>query len=147
MPYAPATKEMLPNSEAVTIMNDRRQLSPRSFKISLYTSLVRMTIHYLTQKLGLLATGDVSEIAIVFAYICYPILYVYVMKLYMKKEIKSHFKGIIAPMLACIGSGIIILGGIMSNPVYMPVLSCYVALYFIKGIALKRIKHRCLLTR
>lgn len=138
MPYALATKEMLPNSEAVKIMNDRRQLSPRSFKISLYTSLVWMTIHYLTQKLGLLATGDVSEIAIVFAYICYPILYVYVMKLYMKKEIKSHFKGIIAPMLACIGSGIIILGGIMSNPVYMPVFIVLCGIVFYQGYRFKR---------
>ena len=121
MPYALATKHMLPKSESIAHMDRKRQLSQKSFKISLYISLTWMFLHYITQKTGILASGDVSEIAIVFAYICYPVLYLYVIKLYKKGEIKSRFKGLIAPIFASVGSGIIIIGGVISNPVYMPI--------------------------
>jgi APA family basic amino acid/polyamine antiporter len=80
-----------------------------------------MFLHYLTQKSGIIGSSDVSEIAIVFSYVCYIILYVKVMKMKKENMIRSNFKGIICPILGIIGSTIILVGGIVSNPLYVPI--------------------------
>lgn len=121
IPQALASKNMLPNSKKIEQVHPRLQLSVSSCKISFVTACIWLLIHYVTQKSGLLGSGDVSEIAIVYSYICYGLLYVKVFQLAIKKEIKSKFKGYVCPVLALLGSLSILIGGFASNPVYVPV--------------------------
>lgn len=121
MPQALASKGMVPGRRKIAAIHPRFQLSIGSCIVSFVVSLVWMGIHYITQKTGILGGSDISEIAIVFSYVCYAILYAKV--LMMKKEgiITSTFKGIVCPILGIVGSIIILIGGIASNPTYVPI--------------------------
>lgn len=121
MPQSLAVKNMIPNAEKVSLIDEKLQLSKVSCWTSFFVTFFWMFVHYLTQKSGILGHGDISEIAIVFGYICYAILYVRVIQLFIKKEIKGFFKGLIAPIFGILGSLIIVVGGVVSNPVYMPI--------------------------
>ena len=67
--------------------------------------------------------SDVSETAIVFSYTRFTILYTRVIIMWKKGKVKSLLKGLIFPVLATIGSAIILAGGIAANPVYTPIFS------------------------
>lgn len=118
MPHALATKNIIPNSKK--ILSGSNKLSNNySAWIGLGCSLFWFVIHYFTQKSGLMNTGDISEIAIVFGYLFYMILYVKVLMLYKQKVFTNFFTGLIAPILALIGGLIIVVGGFTSNPPLM----------------------------
>lgn len=121
LPHALAVKGMIPGSDRLKQVSETTQLSPRAALSSLGISLAWMAVHYLTQKTGMLAGGDVSEIAIVFSYVFYILLYLRVMRMRREGVIESNFFGTVLPVLAIIGSGIIVVGGIVSNPFYVPV--------------------------
>ena len=72
-------------------------------------------INYVVQKNNLIPNSDVSEIPIVASYVLYIILYVCVIKLYLKGEVEGKIRGLVIPVLAVIGSLIIIIGG-LQNP-------------------------------
>lgn len=130
VPQTLASKNMLPASERIERINQRIQLSWGSCAISFALSAFWMVIHYITQKLGILK-GDISDIAIVFSYACYALLYVKVIRMKLSGEIKSAFKGIICPVFALMGSAIIVIGGVVSNPLYVPV---FMAFCFLVGV-------------
>lgn len=134
MPQALASKNMIPFSEKVEKINPKLQLSLWSCLISFITSLIWIFIHYLTQKIGFLGGSDVSEISIVFSYLAYILLYVKVLK--MKKEgiVTSFFKGVICPILGIVGSGIIVIGGILSNPLYGSIIIIFCFFICIRGV-------------
>lgn len=121
MPQALASKKMLPYSDKIEKIHPKYELSSASCLISFVASLVWLGLHYVTQKTGILGNGDVSEIAIVFSYACFAILYFKVILLKKSGEVKSTFFGVVCPILAIIGSLTILLGGIISNPLYVPV--------------------------
>ncbi|MGX6979748.1 APC family permease [Vagococcus elongatus] len=131
MPQALATKNMIPFAKEVGEVDMKKKLSKNSFYISLFFSIFWMLIHYLTQKMNLIPGGDISEIAIIFGYICYPVLYVKIIQMYWKKEVKSVFKGLLSPVLGVLGSLIIVLGGIISNPVSV---SIFIGICFIVSL-------------
>lgn len=132
MPQALASKKMIPNYERIAKIHPKYQLSTASSIISLCSTLVWLVLHYITQKTGMLGNGDVSEIAIVFSYTCFAILYAKVMQMKRNGEIKSAFFGIVCPILAMIGSLSILLGGIVLNPVYVPIFMviCFIISMF-----------------
>lgn len=134
MPQALASKGMLPYSEKIAKINPKYNLSISSCLISFLTSLVWVVIHYITQKSGILKGGDVSEVAIVFSYVCYIILYVKVLMLKKQGVVTSVFKGIVCPILGCIGSTIILFGSIVTNPVYVPIFILFCLLVGMLGI-------------
>ncbi len=119
MPQALASKNMLPDSERIAKIHPKYEISLRSSWISYIVVVVWLLLHYLTQKSGILKGGDVSEISIVFSYTCYVVLYFRVILMKKQNIIQSFFKGIICPVLAMIGSAIILFGGIVSNPLYV----------------------------
>lgn len=121
MPQALASKNMLPNAKKVSEINPKIQLSYSSCLISFIATSIWMLIHYITQKSGILGNSDVSEISIVFSYVCYILLYIKVMKMKKDNVITSYFKGIICPIFAFLGSTTILVGGIISNPIYVPI--------------------------
>ncbi len=121
MPQALASKNMLPGRGNIAEIHPKYQLSLKSCLVSFLVTLLWMFLHYMTQKSGIMGSSDVSEIAIVFSYVCYIILYVKVIKMKKDNIIKSKFKGTICPILGIMGSTIILIGGIVSNPIYVPI--------------------------
>jgi len=121
MPQALATKNMIPGSGKIAVIDPKINLSWGSSLISFIISIAWLLIHYLTQKSGILGTGDVSEIAIVFSYVCYAILYVKVIIMKKGGEIKSVFKGIVCPVFGLMGSAIILVGQLIANPFYVSI--------------------------
>ncbi|MGP6147492.1 APC family permease [Jeotgalibaca sp. A122] len=124
MPQSMATKGMLPKSDKIKVINDKTQLSPSAAVLSITISVGWMVIHYLTQKLGVLSGGDVSEIAIVFSYITYIWLYMKVFQLSKNK---------IIPLLGILGSIIIVTGGVVSNPTFVPLFLIACSIIFYSG--------------
>ncbi|MFO8069018.1 MAG: APC family permease [Alkalibacterium sp.] len=121
LPQTLASKNMIPFSEKIAQISDKEGLSPYAALSAYLITVFWLMIHYLTQRFDVLAGGDISEIAIVFSYVAYILLYVKVMGLKKTGIIKSTFLGTVAPVLGVIGSLVILLGGVISNPVYSPV--------------------------
>ena len=116
MPYSLAVrKNMFPFSKHISKINDRFQMPLNSAICSLLICTFWMIIHYLCTQYDLLFNSDVSEGAIVISYILYTLLYMRVIKMYLDKEIESKFKGIVCPILATIGSIIILSAGIQNK--------------------------------
>lgn len=81
-----------------------------------------------------MGTGDISEISIVFSYVCYSLLYLKVMQMKKAQTVTSIFKGIVCPVLALLGSAIILVGGIVSNPVYAPIFIVFCGVIAFLGV-------------
>jgi basic amino acid/polyamine antiporter, APA family len=117
MPYSLALRNMIFASEYFKKEDDRLGGMPLHSAVMAYVlSLVWMGIHYLTQKFGM--RGDVSEIAIGVSYLNYIVLYVAVMRLTKKGLIKGKGKGYLIPILASIGS-LVILSGSITHPLFI----------------------------
>ena len=69
--------------------------------------------------------GDISEISICVSYLNYLVLYNVVLKMGIKGEIKSKFMGIIVPIMAMVGSGVILLGSITHEYFILFLVICY----------------------
>lgn len=102
-------------------------------------------IHYFTASRGLLGNSDVSEIAICASYILYLTFYWKVFQLYRSGEIKSFFRGVVSPVLATIGVGMIMYGSLSGGWLYASylavsalVIACGVLYYNYRG------KHKAL---
>lgn len=133
LPQILASKNMLPSSEKIKKINPEKGLSPYSAFLAYIITLFWLFIHYFSQKWGLLRGGDVSEIAVVFSYLAYVLLYFKVIHLKKKGEIESVFLGVVAPVLGIIGSFIILVGGLFSNPYYGPIFLILSALISLTG--------------
>ncbi len=117
MPYSLALRNMIPGSAWLKKENSNLNGMPFNSAIFAYVlSLIWMAIHYITQKMGM--RGDVSEIAIGVSYLNYIVLYFAVMKLAKKGEISSKIKGYLIPILATIGS-LVIISGSVSHPLFI----------------------------
>jgi APA family basic amino acid/polyamine antiporter len=81
-----------------------------------------------------MGTGDISEISIVFSYVCYSLLYLKVMQMKKEQTVTSVFKGIVCPVFALLGSAIILVGGIVSNPIYAPIFIVFCGVIAFAGI-------------
>lgn len=114
-PQSLAMRKMIPFSDKFTESNKKFGVSLSSAALSLTVSLIWMLVHYLTQKFALLGASDVSEISIVMNYVGYIILYLQVIKMFIKKDVKGVFKGIVIPVLAIIGSTFMLVGGLQNK--------------------------------
>lgn len=133
MPQALASKHMIPAAKKVEQINKKLQISVPSLQISFITSILWFVIHYVTQKLDLLRGGDISEIAIVFSYVCYVILYIKVIRLKREGVIAGFFRGFICPIFAIAGAAIIFVGGFIRNPFYVSIFILICAFVFALG--------------
>lgn len=136
LPYSLALRKMLPFSSEIEKIDKRTGVSKISATFAVVISMVWIWMNYITQKYNMLPNSDVSEIPIVASYILYIILYFNVIKLYKKGEVPSFTKGVIIPILAIIGSSIIVIGG-LQNPMtiyYLIICSVVIclALLFLK---------------
>lgn len=115
MPYLLAIRDMFPMAKKVGYLEEGHHVPKCSAKIAFVISLVYIFINYITLKYDVIPNSDISEIPIVASYIIYVVLYICVIRLYLKGEIQGVGKGLIVPLIAAIGSLMIIVGG-LQNP-------------------------------
>ncbi|HHU72071.1 MAG TPA: APC family permease [Clostridiales bacterium] len=142
IPQALASKGMLPFAKKVELINPKINLSIGACLISFVISVLWMLTHYFTQKGNMLSGGDISEMAIVFSYITYIILYIKVLKMKKDHIITSKLKGIVFPILAILGSLIILLGGFISNPKYVTLFILFCFMVCVIGFAYYKRKEK-----
>ena len=106
---------MFPFSKYLSKIDDRFQMPIHSALCCLIICTSWMIVHYLCTKYNLLFNSDISEGSVAISYLLYILLYVKVIKMYRNKEIKSKFKGMVCPVLAIVGSIIILSGGIQNK--------------------------------
>ncbi len=119
VPYSLAVRGMLPGAAKLGKEGAQKGFSVASALLTAAISLFWILVHYLTQKFEMLPNSDISEISIVFNYVGFIILYVTVMRLARRGQVKGIANGYIFPALAILGSGVILMGGI-SNPLFVP---------------------------
>ncbi|RPF42267.1 APA family basic amino acid/polyamine antiporter [Hydrogenoanaerobacterium saccharovorans] len=117
LPYSLSLRGMLPVSDKYNLVNPKTGIPMKSALLAFVLSSVWMFVHYVTQKFELLPNSDISEIAIVVNYVGAALLYLAVMRLAKKGEIKSKVRGYLLPALAMTGSAIILFAG-MQNPLF-----------------------------
>lgn len=117
-PYSLALRNMFPYSDKVSKINEKFDFPIASALVGFIITLCWMALHYVTQKFNLLPNSDVSEISITLNYVAFILLYVQVLRLGIKREIKSIWKGVVNPILAIIGSLIILYVG-LQNPFFI----------------------------
>lgn len=117
LPYALAIRGMFPFSSSIRQVHPRLGISLLSALVAFLLSVFWLGVHFLSQSSGLLGHSDISEISITINYALYMILYLKVFQLGQQGEIKSLWRGKINPILACLGS-LMILGGSLSNPMF-----------------------------
>ncbi|OON97250.1 MAG: amino acid permease [Candidatus Epulonipiscioides saccharophilum] len=122
LPQSLALRNMLPGSKKIAKINEEYGISIISAIISFVVFAIWLVAHYVTQKYGLLSSGDVSEISIAFSYAMYIYLYINVISLAKKGEIKNKIRGYIIPSLAICGS-FIILSSAFTNQLFFVHLS------------------------
>lgn len=116
MPYSLALRKGMFLWEAqLKKVDEKLDIPVYSAIFAFLVCTIWMVIHYLCTRFNILPNSDVSEIAISMAYMLYIVLYYQVYQLYRRKEIKSFFKGVICPILATLGSFIILSGGMQSQ--------------------------------
>lgn len=116
MPYSLALRKGMFLWEAqLKKVDEKLDIPVYSAIFAFLVCTIWMVIHYLCTRFNILPNSDVSEIAISMAYMLYIVLYYQVYQLYRRKEIKSFFKGVICPLLATLGSFIILSGGMQSQ--------------------------------
>ncbi len=127
MPYSLAIRNMIPKAEALSTVNEKLDIPVNSAILGYFVCLLWFALHYLTQKLNLLPNSDISEISIVMNYVFYILLYAKLIKMTRNGEVKNKFIGIICPVLATIGSLVILYAG-MLNPLFWYYIAICMAL-------------------
>lgn len=128
LPYALAIRNMLPYSKQIAKVNQKYDTSLVSCSIGILVTLFWVMIHYVSQTYHLLPNSDVSEISITLNYVLLIGLYYEVFRLSYRGEIKSFFKGKVNPILAMIGSFIILYVGLQNKLFIYYVIICLVLL-------------------
>lgn len=114
MPQALAERGMFP--EGLKDLHPRYQVNVKSGFFFYFLTLFWLVLHYFIMKYDLLGGRDASEIAIVFCYTTYILLYIRLIQGYFKGTFTSRFRCLIAPILASIAAFLMIFGSILSSP-------------------------------
>lgn len=117
LPYSLAIRNMFPYSHKVSHINEKWGRPILSALISFVIVAFWFIVHYFTQKYELLPNSDISEISITFNYVGYIILYVRIFQYGLSGNIKGLWRGKLNPILATIGSLIILFVG-MQSPLF-----------------------------
>lgn len=124
LPYSLAIRNMFPKSNNISKVNEKLGIPVKSAMVSVSIVVFWIIIHYLTQKLGMLTNSDISEISITINYALYVLLYVKVFKMGRAGEIKGIWRGVINPLLAILGSVIIVFGSIGNSLFWVHTTIC-----------------------
>lgn len=133
IPKIMGEKNMLLRSKAFLEVNPKTLLSKNASLFALIISLFWMLVHYLTLKFQLLGQSDVSEIAIAFSYLVYMALYIKVLQLYRQSRLENFWLAGVFPVLASLGSLIIVFGSLLTNFHYVPLFMLFNAAVILLG--------------
>ena len=130
MPYSLALRNMFPYSKTVALYNKKLKVPLYSYWVSLGIVLFWTVIHYVTQKFKLLpGNSDISEIPLTLNYVLFIFLYVEVFKRGLRGEIKGFWKGKFYPIMATIGSLILLYVGLQNTIYYLYMGVCIIFLF------------------
>ncbi|OON97137.1 MAG: amino acid permease [Epulopiscium sp. Nele67-Bin005] len=113
LPYALALRGMFPKSETFSRINEKGLPLP-SIICSFGLIMFWLFVHFNTMAIGI----DISEISVGLSYLGYIYLYFQVIKLRQQGEITSNIKGYVIPIIATLGS-LIILSGSIGNDLFL----------------------------
>ncbi len=137
-PYALAIRPgMMPFSDKIQQLN-RNNMPAWSALFGWVVVSIWTAVHYICTRYSLIGNSDVSEGAIVIAYIFYALLYYQVFRLYRKGIIKSWIRGVLFPALATVGSLIILSGGLQTSAFFLGYLLFCIALCGVAVLYYKR---------
>ena len=117
LPHSLSVRNMFPKSKVINKIDEKLLMPVNSAIVAFIIAIVWYIAHYLTTKFGLLPNSDISEISITMSYTMYILLYVKVIQLGRQGKISGIWNTIINPILAIIGS-LIILFGSMGNQLF-----------------------------
>lgn len=124
LPYSLAIRNMLPCSKQLSKINEKYDTPILSCFLGALIVLFWIAIHYVTQAYNLLPNSDISEIAITLNYVLFIALYYDVFRKGMNGEIKGFFKSKFNPIMAIIGSLIILYVGLQNKLFILYVAIC-----------------------
>lgn len=126
MPYSLAVRgNMVPFSRTLSKLGERSNIPLASAAVSFVLMLVWSFVHYFVSSRNLMTNSDISEVSVAMSYAMYIPLYYKVHALYKKGEIKGRFAGVICPLLASVGSCIVLFGA-LRNPDLIPVTLIFI---------------------
>ena len=140
LPHSLALKSLIPFSAQLRHVSPNYQLSVASALLGFALSMFWAAVHYAVMKSQLLGDMDISEIAIVVSYLLYLVFYFAVFRLWQQGHIKSMLLGVISPILAALGSLMVVFGG-MQNPLFLPVCLPICALVLLLAYFYSRYLH------
>lgn len=132
LPYSLAIRGMFPKYKTFSKVNEKLGMPVESSIIAFVISLIWFLVNYIILKSEILSNSDISEISITINYLLYILLYFKVFKMGINNEIEGIWRGKINPILAIMGSLIILFGSI-SNSLFWVNSSISVAI-FISGM-------------
>lgn len=109
----------MPRAAWFAQINERFQMPIHSALFMFCMTMLWGLVHYITASRGLLGNSDVSEIAICASYLLYLRFYWKVFQLWRAGEIKSVFRGVVCPLLATVGVGLVTYGSLIGGPLYL----------------------------
>lgn len=115
LPYSLALRNAIPGSSALKKLNHKSKMPVNSAIFAIIVCCIWWVVHYIQNEFAWLVNGDISEIAIAMSYLLYIPLYFVVFKMWLRKEIKSIWYGLIFTIFATVGS-LFVLVGSMANP-------------------------------
>lgn len=140
LPYSLAIRGMFPKYKTFSKVNEKLGMPVESSIIAFVISLIWFLANYIILKSEILSNSDISEISITINYLLYILLYFKVFKMGIKNEIEGIWRGKINPILAIVGS-LIILSGSISNSLFWVNSSISVAI-FISGMIFWKYKEK-----
>lgn len=118
LPYSLSLRGMFPKSNKISKVSKKFGSPVYSGIIGFVVATVWLFVNYIDKKYNILGNSDICEVVTVVNYLLYIMLYVKVIQLKKNNEICGIFKGYIAPIMAIIGSGIMLYGG-LQNPMFI----------------------------
>ncbi|MET3557887.1 APA family basic amino acid/polyamine antiporter [Streptococcus rupicaprae] len=137
LPQAFAEKGWI-ESPAMAKLNLKYQLSIPAALSVIGVTLLYLLIHYLVQKWNLLPGSDISEITLVFNNVSLNLLHLAVLKLYLKGITTNKLTGLVAPVLAMVGSMMILIGSLTHHLVRVAAFQIFCLLFCSLGYWLYR---------
>lgn len=148
MPYSLAVREnMLPFSQAVSKLSKKSDIPLVSAAVAFGLTVIWSAVHYFVSSENLMPNSDISEVSVALSYGVYIPLYFKVYGLYKMGEIKNPFFGLVCPLLAGIGSCIVLFGA-LKNPDLIPVALMFTVpvllslIYFSSGNSSRTVREK-----
>lgn len=129
LPYSLSLRKMFPKSDKFSEINNRFGSPVYSGLLGFFVSCIWVVLNYIDKKYNILGNSDICEVVVVVHYLLCIMLYVKVIKLTKNKEIKGIFKGYIAPVMAMVGSAVMLFGGLQSPTFIYMFVVCLLVIF------------------